>query len=54
MATPRNRLHATFLPSHPDFVLDYMADLVSDDSKDDDFDGYLLSEDKPEQAEDGK
>ena len=54
MATPRSRLHATFLPSDPDFLLDYMAGLASDNSDDDDFDGYLLSDDEPEQAEDGK
>ena len=48
------RLHAIFLPSDPDFLLDYMASLAFDDSDDDDFDGYLLSDDEPEQAEDGK
>ena len=53
MATPRSRLHATFLPSDRDFLLDNMAGLVSDDSDDDDFDRYLLSDDEPEQAEDG-
>ena len=42
----------TLLLSDPDF-LDYMAGLVSDDSDDDNFDGYLLSDDEPEQPEEG-
>ena len=37
----------TYLPSDPDFLLDYMAGIASDDS-DDDFEGYLLSDDEPE------
>ena len=53
MAYSRNRLQNTYLPSDPNFLLDYMAGLASDDS-DDDFDGYLLSDDEPEQVEDGK
>ena len=52
MASSRSRLQTTFLSSDPDFLLDYMAGLVSDDS-DDDFDGYLLSDDEPDQPEDG-
>ena len=46
MASSRSRLQTTFLSS------DYMAGLASDDS-DDDFDGYLLSDDEPDQPEDG-
>ena len=53
MAPSTNRLSSTYLPSDPDFLLEYMAGIASDDS-DDDFDGYLLSDDEPEQAEDGK
>ena len=52
MASSRSRLQTTFLPSDPDFLLDYMTGLVSNDS-DDDFDGYLLSDDEPDQTEDG-
>ena len=52
MASSRSGLHSTYLPSDPNFLLDYMAGLASDDS-DNDFDGYLLSEDEPEQLEDG-
>ena len=52
MASSRSRLHTTFLPSDPDFLLDYMAGLASDDS-DDDFDGYILLDDEPEQGENG-
>ena len=52
MASSSSRLHTTFLSSDPDFLLDYMAGLASDDS-DDDFDGYLLSDDEPEQPDDG-
>ena len=47
MARSMNRLTHTYLPSDPDFILEYMAGLASDDS-DDDFDGYLLSDDEPE------
>ena len=47
MAHSMNRLAHTYLPSDPDFILKYMARLVSNDS-DDDFDGYLLSDDEPE------
>ena len=42
-------LQTTFLSSDPNFLLDYMAGLASDD----DFDGYLLSDDEPDQPEDG-
>ena len=41
-----------FLSSDLNFLLDYMAGLASDDS-DDDLDRYLLSDDKPDQTEDG-
>ena len=37
----------TYLPSDPDFLLEYMAGMASDDSNDD-FDGYLLSDEEPE------
>ena len=47
MASSRSRLQTTFTPSDPDFLLDYMA------SHSDDFDGYLLSDDEPDQTEDG-
>ena len=39
---------STYLPSDPNFLLDYMAGLMSDDSNDD-FDGYLLSDAEPEE-----
>ena len=52
MASSGSRLRTTYLPSDPNFLLDYMAGLASDDS-DDDFDGYLLSDGEQEQAEDG-
>ena len=52
MASSRSHLQTTFLPSDPDFLLDYMAGLASDDSNDD-FDGYLLSDDEQDQTEDG-
>ena len=52
MASSRSRLQTTFLSSDPDFLLDYMGGLASDDS-DNDFDGYLLSDDEPDQPEDG-
>ena len=48
MASSRSRLQTTFFPSDSDFLLNYMTGLASDDS-DDDFDGYLLSDDKPDQ-----
>ena len=44
MTHSTNRLANTYLPSDPDFLLEYMAGIASDDS-DDNFDGYLLSED---------
>ena len=47
MARSMNRLTHTYLPSDPYFILEYMAGLASGDS-DDDFDGYLLSDDEPE------
>ena len=47
MAHSANRLTHTYLPSDPDFLLDYMAGIASDDS-DDDFDGCLLSDHEPE------
>ena len=47
MAHSANRLTRTYLPSDPNFLLDYMAGIASDDS-DDDFDGYLLSDHEPE------
>ena len=43
MARSMNRLAHTYLPSDPDFILEYMAGLASDD-----FDGYLLSDEEPE------
>ena len=46
MTHPTNRLANTYLPSDPDFLLEYMAGIASDDS--DGFDGYLLSEDDDE------
>ena len=50
MARSTNRLSNTYLLSDPDFLLEYMAELASDDS-DDDFDGYLLSDEDPEPEE---
>ena len=47
MAQSANRLTRTYLLSDPDFLLDYMAGIASDDS-DDEFGGYLLSDDEPE------
>ena len=47
MARSTSRLARTYLPSDPNFLLEYMAGIASDDS-DDDFDGYLLSDDEPE------
>ena len=43
MARSTSRLAHTYLPSDPNFQLEYMAD-----DSDDDFDGYLLSDDEPE------
>ena len=43
------RLFRTYLPSDPDFLLEYMAGIAADDS--DDFDGYLLSDEDPEPNE---
>ena len=48
MASSGSGLRSTYLPSDPNFLLDYMAGLVSDDG-DDDFDGYLLSDGEPEE-----
>ena len=50
MARSTSRLANTYLPSDPDFLLEYMAGIASDDS-DDDFDGYLLSDEEPEGPE---
>ena len=50
MARFSSRLSRTYLPSDPDFLLEYMAGIASDDS-DDDFDGYLLSDEDPEPDE---
>ena len=50
MARSSSRLSRTYLPSDPDFLLEYMAGIASDDS-DDDFDGYLLSDEDPEPDE---
>ena len=50
MARSSARLSRTYLPSDPDFLLEYMAGIASDDS-DDDFDGYLLSDEDPESDE---
>ena len=47
MARSSASLSRTYLPSDPNFLLEYMAGLASDDS-DDDFDGYLLSDEDPE------
>ena len=47
MARSTNRLANTYLPSDPNYLLKYMAGIASDDS-DDDFDGYLLSDDEAE------
>ena len=47
MARYSARSSRTYLPSDPDFLLEYMAGVASDDS-DDDFDGYLLSDEDPE------
>ena len=47
MARSSARSGRTYLPSDPDFLLEYMAGIASDDS-DDDFDGYLLSDEDPE------
>ena len=46
MARSTNRLANTYLPSDPNYLLEYMAGIASDDS--DDFDGYLLSDDEAE------
>ena len=48
MTNSFDRLSNTYLPSDPDFLLEYMAGLASDNS-DDDFDGYLLSDEEPEE-----
>ena len=40
-------LDRTYLSSDPNFLLEYMAGIASDDSNDD-FDGYLLSDDELE------
>ena len=50
MARSSSRLSRTYLPSDPDFLLDYMAGIASNDS-DYDFDGYLLSDKDPEPDE---
>ena len=39
---------STYLPSDPNFLLEYMAVLASDDS-DDDFNGYLLPDGEPKE-----
>ena len=48
MTSSFNRLSNTYLPSDPNFLLEYMAGLACDDS-DNDFDGYLLSNEEPEE-----
>ena len=50
MARSSSRLSRTYLPSDPDFLLKYMAGMTSDDNNDD-FDGYLLSDEDPESDE---
>ena len=46
MATPTpGGLARTYLPSDPDFLLDYMAGIGSDKSEDE-FEGYLTDEDE--------
>ena len=47
MAGSFDRLSNTYLPSDPNFLLEYMAGLASDDS--DDFNGYLLSDEESEE-----
>ena len=47
MAHSSARSACTYLPSDPNFLLEYMAGIASDNS-DDDFDGYLLSDEDPE------
>ena len=47
MARSSSLLAHTYLSSDPNFLLEYMAGLASKDS-DDDLDGYLLSDNKPE------
>ena len=47
MARSSARSTRTYLPSDPDFLLEYMAGVASDD----DFDGYLLSDEDPESDE---
>ena len=50
MVRSTSRLANTYLPSDHNFLLEYMAGIDSDDS-DDDFDGYLLSDEEPEGPE---
>ena len=50
MASSRSHLQTTFLSFDPNFLLDYMAGLASDNS-DDDFDGYLLFDNEPDQID---
>ena len=47
-ASSFNQMANTYSPSDLDFLFEYIADLASDDS-DYDFDGYLLSEEEPEE-----
>ena len=52
MASSGISLRSIYLPSDPNFLLDYMAGLASDNSNDD-FDGYLLSDAESEEEENG-
>ena len=45
MEQSEHNLQDTSLFSDPNFLLDYMADLPSDEGSDDEFDGYLSPED---------
>ena len=47
MASSFDQLSNTYLPSDLNFLLEYMAGLASD--SDDDFDGYLLSDEEPQE-----
>ena len=47
MASSSTRLSCTYLPSDPDFLVEYMTGLACDD----DFEGYLLLDEDPEPKE---
>ena len=47
MASASAKLARTFLPSHSDFLLQYLEDFDEPESEDDDFEGYLRPEDFP-------